>query len=48
MKIRPQVLAGIILLTLIAGISLFLDNNDIALLATGGIVASVGNLTEKE
>ncbi len=44
--IRPQVLAGMIILGALAGIAMYFDHTTEAGIAITGIVAAVGKLTD--
>lgn len=46
MRFKPQIFAGVIVLALISGMSLYLGHLEITTLATGGIIMEMRNLTK--
>ncbi len=46
-KVRPQILAGIVLLGLLGGIAMYLDYAEVATASVAGIVALGMQLVEK-
>lgn len=47
-KFRPQVFIGFVLIAGLAGAAMYFSQQEIALMTTGGLIASIKDLLSKE